>query len=148
MATNPKLHLENQICHSLYSATNALVRTYRPILEELDLTYPQYLVMLALWQQDAVMIKSLVERTRIDAGTLTPLLKRLQTKSLITMTKSTEDSRQKMVVLTEDGQALIEKAEDIPDKLLCNIDMSKEDGAQLKRLSEQLFLLLSKQQAQ
>jgi DNA-binding MarR family transcriptional regulator len=148
MATNPKLHLENQICHSLYSATNALVRTYRPILEELDLTYPQYLVMLALWQQDAVMIKSLVDRTRIDAGTLTPLLKRLQTKSLITMTKSSEDSRQKMVVLTEDGHALIEKAEDVPDKLLCNIDMSKEDGAQLKRLSEQLFLLLSKQQAQ
>ena len=73
-----KLKLENQICHSLYSATNALVRAYRPLLEKIELTYPQYLVMLALWQEDRVMIKNLVERTRFDAGTLTPILKRLQ----------------------------------------------------------------------
>jgi DNA-binding MarR family transcriptional regulator len=108
MAKNPKLSLENQICHSLYSATNAMVRAYRPLLDELDLTYPQYLVMLALWEEDGVMIKNLVERTRIDPGTLTPLLKRMQLKSLINMTKSDEDSRQKVVVLTKEGQALIE----------------------------------------
>jgi DNA-binding MarR family transcriptional regulator len=147
MAKNPKLSLENQICHSLYSATNAMVRAYRPLLDELDLTYPQYLVMLALWEEDGVMIKNLVERTRIDPGTLTPLLKRMQLKSLINMTKSDEDSRQKVVVLTKEGQALIEMAEDIPDKLLCNIDMPKQDAAELKRLSEELFLLLSKQES-
>jgi DNA-binding MarR family transcriptional regulator len=147
MAKNPKLSLENQICHSLYSATNAMVRAYRPLLDELDLTYPQYLVMLALWEEDGVMIKNLVERTRIDAGTLTPLLKRMQLKSLINMTKSDEDSRQKVVVLTKEGQDLIEMAEDIPDKLLCNIDMEKQDAAELKRLSEELFLLLSRQES-
>ncbi|MDX1342583.1 MAG: MarR family transcriptional regulator [Reinekea sp.] len=134
-----KLKLENQICHSLYSATNALIRVYRPLLEKVDLTYPQYLVMLALWQEDQVMIKNLVERTRFDAGTLTPILKRLQTKGLIDLVKSAEDSRQKEVTVTESGRALADVAESIPDALTCQIDLTLEEAVALKQLSEKLY---------
>lgn len=143
MSVSSHLKLENQICHSLYSATNALVRSYRPLLEAIDLTYPQYLVMLALWDEDNVMIKRLVERTRFDAGTLTPILKRLADKGLIDLTKSTEDSRQKVVVVTPDGRALSESAEAIPEALICRIDMSLEEAMELKALAEQLYHKLS-----
>lgn len=134
-----KLKLENQICHSLYSATNALVRAYRPLLEEIDLTYPQYLLMMALWERDGVMIKDLVARTRLDAGTLTPILKRLSAKGLIELVKSKEDSRQKEVYLTTEGQALSTQAEQVPERLACQIGITVEDAITLKRLSEKLF---------
>lgn len=134
-----KLKLENQICHSLYSATNALVRAYRPLLEKIELTYPQYLVMMALWQEDGVMIKNLVERTRFDAGTLTPILKRLQEKQLLELVKSEQDSRQKDVHLTVQGRQLAETAQSIPDALSCQIDLSLDEALQLKQLSEKLY---------
>lgn len=137
-----KLKLENQICHSLYSATNALVRAYRPLLDELDLTYPQYLVMLALWQEDEVVIKNIVERTRFDAGTLTPILKRLQQKRLIDLVKSDEDSRQKIVRVTSAGLALKAQAESVPDALACQIDLTLGEAQQLKVLSEKLYTVL------
>ena len=134
-----KLKLENQICHSLYSATNALVRAYRPLLERVDLTYPQYLVMLALWQEDNVMIKNLVERTRFDAGTLTPILKRLEHKGVLELKKSEQDSRQKVVIVTDEGRALALVAESIPDSLSCQIDLTIEEAIMLKQLSEKLY---------
>lgn len=140
---NPKLKLENQICHSLYSATNALVRAYRPLLEKLDLTYPQYLVMLALWETDHVAIKDLVRRTRFDAGTLTPILKRLETKGIIQLIKDDGDSRQKSVVVTETGREMAVIAEAVPDELTCQIDMTVEDAIQLKQLAEKLYSRLS-----
>lgn len=138
-----KLKLENQICHSLYSATNALVRAYRPLLETVDLTYPQYLVMLALWQEDHVMIKRLVERTRFDAGTLTPILKRLAEKQLIERRGSALDSRQKQIVVTEQGWQLQLKAEQIPDALMCKISLPLEDAVALKMLTEKLYAALT-----
>lgn len=143
--TKPQLRLENQICHSLYSATNALVRAYRPLLEALDLTYPQYLVMLSLWEKDAVIIKSLVEQTRLDAGTLTPLLKRLQEKGLITLQSASGDSRQKVVTLSKKGRHLRRSAEDIPEKLLCHIQMPREQAIQLKMLAEDVYRRLTDQ---
>jgi DNA-binding MarR family transcriptional regulator len=144
MSTTHKLKLENQICHSIYSASNALVRAYRPLLDEVDLTYPQYLVMLALWDEDGVMIKNLVERTRFDAGTLTPLLKRLSDKALLTIDKSQEDSRQRVVLLTNKGKKLLQAAENVPDSLMCRIDMSRDEALALKALCEKLFASLSK----
>jgi len=147
MSSPPKLKLENQICHSLYSATNALVRTYRPLLDALDLTYPQYLVMLALWDQDHVMIKHLVACTRFDAGTLTPILKRLEAKHLITMSKSKDDARQKLIVLSDEGHALQRAAASIPDTLRCQVAMSQDDALQLKALCEQLYALLDPPQS-
>lgn len=137
MAT--RLMLKDQICHSLYSATNALVRAYRPLLERIDLTYPQYLVMLALWERDEVQVKDLVERTRFDAGSLTPLLKRLEQKQLLERGTSSKDARQKVIRLTEAGRALAVEAEKVPEQLLCQVDMDQEEARQLKALCEQLY---------
>jgi DNA-binding MarR family transcriptional regulator len=95
--------------------------------------------MLALWQEDNVMIKNLVERTRFDAGTLTPILKRLQQKGVLDLKKSEQDSRQKVVVVTEEGRALAQVAESIPDALSCQIDLTLEDAIALKQLSEKLY---------
>ncbi|WP_339677947.1 MarR family transcriptional regulator [uncultured Zhongshania sp.] len=142
MTDIPALKLKNQICHSLYSATNALIRAYRPLLDELDLTYPQYLVMLALWDEDKVIIKDLVQRTRFDAGTLTPILKRLETKGLVSTAKATGDSRQKLVLLTATGKQLAEQAKQTPDNISCQIKMTPQDAQQLKALAEQLYSLI------
>ncbi len=141
-----QLKLENQICHSLYSATNALVRAYRPLLEVLDLTYPQYLVMLALWEEDNVMIKRLVERTRFDAGTLTPILKRLEQKGLIQRLQSTEDSRQKTIVVTGQGANLKQEAASVPESLTCKWNVSAQEASQLKMLSEKIYAEIIKNQ--
>lgn len=134
-----QLKLENQICHSLYSATNALVRAYRPLLDALNLTYPQYLVMLALWEADQVAIKDLVQRTRLDAGTLTPILKRLEAKGVLQLTKSEQDSRHKVVALTKSGGELASRAECIPESLACQCQMTMEEGQALKNLAEKLY---------
>ncbi|TXR54461.1 MarR family winged helix-turn-helix transcriptional regulator [Reinekea thalattae] len=143
MDTPKQLKLENQICHSIYSAANALVRSYRPLLEALELTYPQYLVMLSLWQQDDVIIKDLVEHTRFDAGTLTPMLARLESKGLIQRHKSASDSRQKRLLLTAEGQALREKAASIPEALACRVNMEVDEARQLKQLTEKLYRTLT-----
>ena len=133
------LVLENKICHSLYSATHALIRAYRPLLKAIGLTYPQYLVMLALWAGDQVAIKDLVRRTRLDAGTITPILQRLQSKGLLTSTKADQDSRRKQIVLTAKGRRLATKAEAIPQLLACQIQMTEQEGQALKALTEKLY---------
>lgn len=143
MATPEQLKLDNQICHSLYSATNALVRAYRPLLDDIGLTYPQYLVMMVLWEEDGVAIKRLVERTRLDAGTLTPILKRLESKQLIKRTRSEADSRQKLLTLDDQGIALRERAASVPGALACQVSMSREEAALLKQLTERLYESLS-----
>jgi MarR family transcriptional regulator, organic hydroperoxide resistance regulator len=140
-----QLLLRNQLCHSLYSASNAMVRVYRPLLEPLDLTYPQYLVMLALWEQDAVPIKHLVDATRLDAGTLTPILRRLEQKELITRRKGIEDERQWLIVLSGAGQRLRDKASDIPLKLFCMTSLTLEQAQALKQAAEQIYQDVARQ---
>lgn len=141
--TYPQLLLENQVCHSLYSATNALVRAYRPLLEPLGLTYPQYLVMLSLWERDRVSIKRLGQHTRLDSGTLTPLLRRLEDKHLLTRSHAAGDERSKIVALTREGRALQKAAEQVPFQLAFRSGMSIEDSRQLKELCERLYHSLS-----
>ncbi|MFY0664965.1 MAG: MarR family transcriptional regulator [Natronospirillum sp.] len=147
--TQPSEHLflRNQVCHSLYSVTNALVRAYRPLLEPLGLTYPQYLVMLALWEQDDVPIKRLVEQTRLDSGTLTPILKRLEQKQLIQRYKGRDDERQWLMQLTDDGHTLRTQAEEIPLKLWCLSNMTKEDAFALKLAAERMYEGLVQQES-
>jgi DNA-binding MarR family transcriptional regulator len=144
MTDIPALKLENQICHSLYSATNALIRAYRPLLDALELTYPQYLVMMALWDKDEVIMKDLVHRTRFDAGTLSPILKRLEIKALVSIARSPDDSRQKIVLLTAQGKSLASDAEKVPGTLSCQIEMAPNDALQLKALAEKLYLLVTR----
>jgi len=116
-AVDPLL-LGNQICFAVYSAAHAFNRFYKPLLERLGLTYPQYLVMLALWERDGVPLKDIGERLFLDSGTLTPLLKRIEAAQLIKRTRGSEDERQVLISLTPQGQALKEKARAVPASLL------------------------------
>ena len=113
------LALENQFCFALYSASLAMTKTYKPFLDKLGLTYPQYLVMLVLWQQDDVLVKTIGEKLFLDSGTLTPLLKRLEASSLIQRTRDESDERQVRITLTKEGRALRKKAQCIPHDVLC-----------------------------
>jgi DNA-binding MarR family transcriptional regulator len=113
------LALDNQLCFALYSASLAMTKTYKPFLDKLGLTYPQYLVMLVLWQQDDILVKTIGERLFLDSGTLTPLLKRLESVSLITRTRDEADERQVRINLTKEGRALKKKAQSIPHQMLC-----------------------------
>ena len=139
MSSPPHLHPENQICLSLYSATNALMRAYRPFLDPLDLTYPQYLVMLVLWQEDDLSVTEICERTRLDTGTVTPLLKRLAAKGLLVRERSDEDERKRVISLTRKGAALQKDANDIPIKMSCLGVLTPKQGEKIKALAEALY---------
>src|SRR3954465_5196434 len=115
---HPALMLDNQICFAVYSTAHAFNRVYKPLLERLSLTYPQYLVMLVLWEHDNVPLKDIGERLFLDSGTLTPLLKRLEAAELIKRTRSTADERQVLIALTSKGEALREKARAVPQSIL------------------------------
>ena len=114
------LLLGNQICFAVYSTAHAFNRVYKPLLERLGLTYPQYLVMLVLWERDDVPLKDIGERLFLDSGTLTPLLKRMEVADLIKRTRSTADERQVLIALTPKGQALKEKARAVPEGILAS----------------------------
>jgi DNA-binding MarR family transcriptional regulator len=139
---NDSLLLENQVCFTLYSAANAMIRAYRPVLNAIDLTYPQYLVMLVLWQHRRLSVTEVGEKLRLDSGTLTPLLKRLEAKELVSRNRSSEDERVRIISLTERGLALREKAQTIPESLQCQINMPPEQAQQLKDLCLELLALL------
>ena len=112
------LRLDNQICFAVYSTAHAFNRVYKPLLDHLGLTYPQYLAMLVLWERDGVPVKDIGERLFLDSGTLTPLLKRLERAHLIKRTRSSADERQVLIALTPQGQALQDKAKALPQSIL------------------------------
>jgi DNA-binding MarR family transcriptional regulator len=116
--TDPSLMLGNQLCFAIYSTAHAFNRVYKPLLRRLGLTYPQYLVMLVLWERDGLPVKDIGERLFLDSGTLTPLLKRLEAAELVKRNRSTEDERQVLIALTPRGQALREKAGTVPQAIL------------------------------
>jgi MarR family transcriptional regulator, organic hydroperoxide resistance regulator len=126
------LRLDNQICFAVYSAAHAFNRVYKLLLGKLGLTYPQYLVMLVLWERDGVPVKDIGERLFLDSGTLTPLLKRLEAAQLIKRTRSTEDERQVLIALTPHGQALQEKARSVPQSILAASACSVEELLAMK----------------
>jgi DNA-binding MarR family transcriptional regulator len=117
-AADASLLLGNQLCFAIYSTAHAFNRVYRPLLDQLGLTYPQYLVMLVLWERDGVPVKDVSERLFLDSGTLTPLLKRLESAQLVKRTRSTTDERQVLIALTSRGLALREKARTVPQSIL------------------------------
>ena len=104
--TDLMLRLDNQVCFAIYSTAHAFNRVYKPLLDRLGLTYPQYLVMLVLWERDDIAVKEIGERLYLDSGTLTPLLKRLEAADLVKRTRSTADERQVLIALTAKGRAL------------------------------------------
>src|SRR5215475_3370752 len=126
------LRLDNQICFAVYSAAHAFNRVYKPLLDRLGLTYPQYLVMLVLWERDGVPVKEIGERLFLDSGTLTPLLKRLEAAGLVKRTRSSEDERQVLIALTTKGEALKEKARAVPQSILAASDCSVSELVAMK----------------
>lgn len=112
--TEDPLLLDNQLCFALYSASLQMTKRYKPLLDEIGLTYPQYITLLVLWEKDGVTVGELGERLFLDSGTLTPLLKRLEKAGLIRRTRNEADERQVLIRLTPAGRALKEKAACIP----------------------------------
>ncbi len=129
------LLLDNQLCFALYSASLAMTRLYKPLLEALGLTYPQYLVMLVLWERDGLMVSELGERLSLDSGTLTPLLKRLQVTGLITRLRDVEDERRVHITLTAAGRRLKTRAAKIPG---CILSASQCSLSELVSLTKQV----------
>jgi MarR family transcriptional regulator, organic hydroperoxide resistance regulator len=130
------LKLSNQFCHKLYMATNAVIRAYRPILEELDLTYPQYLTMLALWEQDNQEINQVLAKTLIDAGAFSLILKKLQAKNLLQVITSEKDRRVRQITLTKKGRTLKQQAVNVPSQMICKLpSLSREDTEALARIT-------------
>lgn len=123
--------LEEQLCFAVYQAGHAFNRVYRPVLAELGLTYPQYLVMLVLWQGDGLGVKALGERLMLDSGTLTPLLKRLEAAGLIRRERSREDERQVLLRLTAAGDAMREKGRCVPEAIGRALGGTVEQAAQM-----------------
>jgi DNA-binding MarR family transcriptional regulator len=125
------LKLENQLCFPLYACAKEIVRRYTPFLEELDLTYTQYLTMMVLWEKKELNVKELGDRLYLDSGTLTPLLKKLEAKGYITRARSKEDERSLKVTITKNGEDLKAVAMTIPQKMMGTVPLKQEDATQL-----------------
>jgi MarR family transcriptional regulator, organic hydroperoxide resistance regulator len=135
------LLLDNQLCFALYSTSLAMTRVYKPLLDEIGLTYPQYLAMLVLWEQDGLMVSELGERLYLDSGTLTPLLKRLESSGLIARIRAVEDERRVHITLTAAGRKLKAKAAKIPG---CIVNASQCSIPELMALTQQVQTLRSR----
>ncbi len=127
------LLLDNQLCFSLYSASLAMTKVYKPLLDDLGLTYPQYLAMLVLWERDGLMVSELGERLFLDSGTLTPLLKRLEALGLVARIRAVEDERRVHITLTAAGRKLKVKAAKIPGCVLSATQCSISELVSLTR---------------
>jgi DNA-binding MarR family transcriptional regulator len=130
--------LDDQLCFALYSTVLAMNKVYRKLLRKLDLTYPQYLAMLVLWERDGVTVSDIGARLFLDSATLTPLLKRLETAGLVTRTRSNADERQVVVALTDAGRALAREASAIQQQVQCAAACAPGDLQALKRQLEGL----------
>ena len=122
------LKLDNQICFPMYVASKEIVRQYIPLLKELDLTYTQYITLLALWEKDHITVKELGEKLYLDSGTLTPLLNKLEKKGYIIKNKSDKDGRELVVIVTDEGLKLKQKALDIPPEIAKCVNLKKEEA--------------------
>ncbi len=132
------LSLDNQLCFALYSSSLLMTKLYKPMLDEIGLTYPQYLAMLALWEEDGVTVSRLGARLYLDSGTLTPLLKRLEKAGLIARERNTEDERQVLVRLTPGGRALKRQAAAIPRKVAASAGVPVAELIALRKKLQKL----------
>lgn len=136
------LKIENQLCFPLYACAKEIVKKYRPFLDEIDLTYTQYITMMVLWEYREMNVKELGRRLYLDSGTLTPLLKKLESKGLVSRKRSEEDERNLIVSITEQGMRLREKACKIPEMMGNCINLGQEEALTLYRL---LYKVLGKE---
>lgn len=136
--TDDALQLSNQLCFAVYSTAHAFGRVYKPLLDALGLTYPQYLVMLTLWEREGTTVSEIGERLHLDSGTLTPLLKRLETAGFVRRRRDPEDERQVRIDLTAKGRGLRARAQAIPGEILC---ASGKSAAELHMIKTELLRL-------
>lgn len=135
MTDHPQLKLDNQLCFPLYAATRAVTRAYTELLDESGLTYPQYLTMLALWEApDPLTVGELGKRLRLDSGTLTPLLKRLEAAGHVVRRRDTEDERRVLLEVTAQGRKLRDQVADVPLRLAEGMGLTLKDAKELRRL--------------
>jgi len=132
MSKEEYLKLDNQLCFVLYASSRAVTKLYRPLLDSLGLTYPQYLVMLVLWEHQVQKVTDIGEKLHLDTGTLTPLLKRLEAAGLVLRERDPDDERKVRVTLTRQGDALKKKALKVPEDLYCRSGMTAEEFYRLK----------------
>jgi DNA-binding MarR family transcriptional regulator len=137
------LRLDLQLCFALYASSNLMTRLYRPLLGPLGLTYPQYLAMMALWETSPQTVGALGRRLSLDSGTLTPLFKRLEKVGLVVRRRDVEDERRVLIELTDEGQALHDKAASVPLAVLCQLPLSTEEAIALKDMLTRLAAGLS-----
>ena len=133
------LKLENQLCFPLYACSREIVKKYKPYLDELDLTYTQYITMMVMWEKKQINVKELGECLFLDSGTLTPLLKKLEQKGWVTRQRAKEDERVLIVTLTEAGDELRKKAVTVPQKMACCVKLSQEEVQTLYTLLYKLL---------
>lgn len=133
------LRLENQLCFPLYACSKEIVRRYKPFLDEIDLTYTQYITMMVFWEHSEMNVKELGERLFLDSGTLTPVLKKLEAKEYISRTRSKDDERNLIVRITEKGEALKEQACSIPERMASCFSLEKEEAVALKNILDKLM---------
>ena len=126
------LKLTNQACFPVYALSRVLTAHYKPILDEIDLTYPQYLVMLVLWEHQQLSVKEIGEQLLLDSGTLTPMLKKLESRNLVKRTRNAADERMVFISLTDHGAALKEKATGVPESFKCSLGLSVEELISLR----------------
>jgi|SRR5699024_2687223 len=148
MDSHPELSLDNQLCFSLYRASRAVTRAYQPLLNDLGLTYPQYITMLTLWEHDRPRgMHELVRELGLDSGTLTPVCRRLEQAGLLTRQRDTVDERRLIITLTDQGRALRTQAAEIPTKIACMYKDSGIDPILLKQELDNLSALLAGDQS-
>ncbi|CAO4146096.1 MarR family winged helix-turn-helix transcriptional regulator [Methylorubrum aminovorans] len=138
------LLLDNQLCYALYAAAHRMTKSYRPMLERMGLTYPQYLVLLVLWETDGITVSEIGRRLRLDSGTLTPVLKRLETSGLLNRSRRQSDEREVEIALTDQGRALRSEAVAVRQSVMCQLNMSEPEiqamRADLNALIENLSI--------
>ncbi len=125
------LKIQNQLCFPLYACSKEIIKRYKPMLDKLDLTYTQYIVMMVMWEQKEINVKKLGECLFLDSGTLTPLLKKLENKGYISRKRSTDDERNLIISITDKGMKLRLKAKDVPMEMGKCINLSKDEAMQL-----------------
>lgn len=126
------LLLDNQLCFAIYAGTRQMTKIYKPYLDRLGLTYTQYISLLVLWEEDKITVKNLGQKLYLDSGTLTPLLKKLETMNFIERTRDKNDNRNVLITLTESGRILKNKAYEIPNKVFSHIGLSRADAISLR----------------
>lgn len=137
------LKLDNQLCFPIYVASREIIQSYSPYLAELDITYPQYLVLMVLWEEDDMMVNSIGKRLHLDSGTLTPLLKRMEGKGLIIRNRCKLDERIVRIKLTDKGKELRDQAVEIPPRLAKEVTLTPEEAETLKKL---IYKLIDRQE--